>query len=146
MKRSFVFTLLPWILLALMEMMLYLSYRQNDGRFHWFLHFFVGASVALLGMAIFTFVSGRIVPVVPLWMVTGHLIAMFPDVLWQFLITPHEPWMDVFLGHISAHFVPGRNWTWYVVFLICLALYLYAAATRKIAMTTRCFDTTAVRE
>jgi hypothetical protein len=125
-------------------MMLYISYRENDGRFHWFLHFFVGASVALLAMAVFTFVSGRRVLFVPVWLFIGHLIAMIPDVLWQLLIAAHEPWMDVFLGHISAHFMPGRNWTWYVVFLLCLALYLYAVATRETPKDTRC--ATAERE
>lgn len=25
--------------------------------------------------------------------------------------------MDLFLGHSSSHFLPGRNVTWYVVFL-----------------------------
>jgi hypothetical protein len=32
--------------------------------------------------------------------------------------------MDLFLGHISTHFVPGRNLTWYLVFLAALGLYL----------------------
>jgi hypothetical protein len=32
--------------------------------------------------------------------------------------------MDVFLRHISTHFVPGRNWTWYAVFLVTSAAYL----------------------
>jgi len=34
--------------------------------------------------------------------------------------------MDLFLGHISSHFVAGRNVTWYVVFLGALAFYLAA--------------------
>lgn len=33
---------------------------------------------------------------------------------------------DVFLGHIGSHFVPGRNLTWYLVFLAALAAYLSA--------------------
>ena len=33
-------------------------------------------------------------------------------------------WSDVFLGHISTHFVPGRNWAWYAMFLITSAAYL----------------------
>jgi len=32
--------------------------------------------------------------------------------------------MEVFLGHLASHFVPGRNLTWYVVFLASLAAYL----------------------
>ncbi len=38
----------------------------------------------------------------------------------------HEPWMDLFLGHISTHFVPGRNLLWYLAFLASAALYLGA--------------------
>jgi hypothetical protein len=34
--------------------------------------------------------------------------------------------MDLFLGHVSAHFVPGRNTTWLVVFLTAFAGYLTA--------------------
>ncbi len=36
----------------------------------------------------------------------------------------HQWWMDAFLGHISSHFVPGRNWRWYGVFLLTLGGYL----------------------
>jgi hypothetical protein len=32
----------------------------------------------------------------------------------------------VFLGHLSSHYVPGRNLTWYVVFVLSLATYLVA--------------------
>ncbi len=35
---------------------------------------------------------------------------------------PHQRWMDVFLGHLSTHFIPGRNITWYVIFLACSAI------------------------
>jgi hypothetical protein len=59
-----------------------------------------------------------------LWLLAGHAIAMFPDILWNFQLLHHQSWMDIFLGHISSHFVPGRNWSWYVIFLICLAIYL----------------------
>jgi hypothetical protein len=50
---------------------------------------------------------------------------MFPDILWSAELLPHQAWMDIFVLHISSHFIPGRNWTWYVIFLLCLALYLY---------------------
>ena len=36
--------------------------------------------------------------------------------------------MDVFLGHISTHFVPGRNLTWFAVFLLLLSVYLAVVA------------------
>ncbi|MCS6288674.1 MAG: hypothetical protein H8K10_06810 [Nitrospira sp.] len=113
-------------LFATAEVLLYLSYQHHDARFHWFLHFFVGTSAALFVMAVLAYRSIRTIRFPLLWLMTGHAIAMFPDILWNFQLLPHEPWMDVFLLHISSHFIPGRNWTWYVIFLVCLALYLHA--------------------
>jgi hypothetical protein len=116
------------------EVLLYLSYQHHDARFHWFLHFFVGTSAALIAMAVLTYWSNRPIRFPLCWLLTGHIIAMFPDILWNFRWLPHQPWMDVFLLHISSHFIPGRNWTWYIVFLACLALYLYA----RRAVEVRC--------
>lgn len=39
--------------------------------------------------------------------------------------------MDVFLFHISSHYVPGGNWTWYGVFLFFLAGYLATVSTTQ---------------
>ncbi|MGH9183196.1 MAG: hypothetical protein ACRDZ9_05200 [Acidimicrobiales bacterium] len=67
----------------------------------------------------------RPVPLPLLWPVLGHLVAMFPDL--EFVAgVAHQRWMDVFLGHIATHFVPGRNLIWYAVFLASLGLYLAA--------------------
>jgi hypothetical protein len=92
------------------EVALYLSYRHHDARFHWFTHFFVGASAALLVMAAVAARMRRAVPYPLVWPIVGHLGAMFPDFLFRFGIA-HARWMDVFLGHVSSHFIPGRNLT-----------------------------------
>ncbi len=114
-----------WCVLAVaVEIALYLSYRGHDARFHWFAHFFVGSAVALLVMSVVALRTRRPVPLPLVWPLLGHLYAMFPDLLFTGGHIAHEPWMDVFLGHISTHFVPGRNLTWYVVFLSAVALYL----------------------
>lgn len=55
-----------------------------------------------------------------------HLFAITPDLLFAAGIA-HRRWMDIFLGHVGSHFVPGRNLTWYVVFLASLAAYLVAS-------------------
>jgi len=107
------------------EVSLYLSYRGHDARFHWFTHFFVGASAALVVMAVVTLRTGRAVASPLVWPLLGHVFAMAPDLLFAGGIA-HQRWMDVFLGHISSHFVPGRNLTWYAVFLAALVLYLAA--------------------
>lgn len=115
-----------WCLAAIgVEIGLYLSYQGHDARFHWFTHFFVGTSAALLVMAVRTLRSRRPVSYPFVWPVAAHLVAMTPDLLFA-AGKAHETWMDLFLGHVSSHYVPGRNLTWYAVFLVCLAGYLFA--------------------
>jgi len=113
-----------WCALAvIVEVALYVSYEGHDARFHWFTHFFVGASAALIVMAAVAHTTGRPVLLPLIWPLIGHLIAMTPDFLFTAGIA-HRRWMDIFLGHISTHSVPGRNFTWYGVFAVCLGLYL----------------------
>jgi len=126
------------VLAAAVEIGLYLSYRGHDARFHWFTHLFVGASLALAVMAVVTLRTLRPVPYPLVWIVLAHLVAMAPDLLFEGGIA-HERWMDLFLAHISSHFVPGRNLTWYTVFLTTLAFYL-VAIDRSRVMTRRALD------
>lgn len=117
--------LCAWCLAAVVvEVGLYLSYRHHDARFHWFTHFFVGASAALVVMTLVAWRTHRPVPLPLVWIVAGHAFAMFPDFLFE-AGTVHERWMDLFLGHLISHFVPGGNATWYAVFTACLGLYLF---------------------
>jgi hypothetical protein len=117
---------------VVVEAGLYLSYRGHDARFHWFTHFFVGASVALGAMTALTARTGRPVPYPLVWPLLAHLVAMAPDLLFVAGVA-HRRWMDVFLGHISTHFVPGRNLTWYALFVVSLAAYLLAVARARAA-------------
>jgi len=110
---------------VVVEVALYLSYRGHDARFHWFTHFYVGSSTAVVVMAAVTARTGRPVRYPLVWPLLGHLFAMAPDLAFAGGVA-HKRWMDVFLGHIASHFVPGRNLTWYAVFLVALALYLVA--------------------
>jgi hypothetical protein len=113
-----------WCLVAVaVEVALYLSYRGHDARFHWFTHFFIGASLALLVMTVVALRTHRPVPLPLLWILLAHTFAMIPDLLFVGGRV-HERWMDLFLGHLSSHCVPGRNLTWYLVFLVSLTLYL----------------------
>ena len=113
-----------WCVTAVLaEVGLYASYRGHDARFHWFTHFFVGASVALIVMAVVAARNRRPPPLPLVWILLAHVVAMLPDFLFTAGVA-HARWMDVFLGHISTHFVPGRNLTWFVVFLVVLGAYL----------------------
>ncbi len=124
-----------WCVLAVAaEVTLYLSYRGHDARFHWFTHFFVGGAVALVLMALRAAATRRPVPLPLVWPVAGHVVAMTPDLLFTGGVA-HERWMDIFLGHVSSHYGPGRNLTWYVVFLASLGLYL--ATVDRLRQRTR---------
>jgi len=107
------------------EAFLYLTYQAHEARFHWFTHFFVGGTVALFTMTAWVVLEKRPVRLPALWVVLGQLVAMFPDFLFKFG-SPHRHWMDVFLAHLTSHFVPGRNLTWYAIFLLALAGHLTA--------------------
>lgn len=109
---------------VVVEIGLYLSYRGHDARFHWFTHFLVGSAVTLVIMCVVALRARRPVPVPLVWLLLGHLFAMLPDLAFTGGHVAHEAWMDVFLGHVSTHFVPGRNLTWYLVFLVATACYL----------------------
>ena len=113
--------------LVAIEGLLYWRYGDEQARWHWFTHLYVGASLALLLMACYVRSRGRVPSLAILYPVVGHLYAMFPDVLFSAGIA-HQHWMDIFLGHISTHFVPARNLTWYGIFAASLAVFLYAAS------------------
>lgn len=113
----------PWLLLVVVEALLYLSYRAHDARFHWLTHFLVGGAVALFGMALYARLRRRPAALPALWVLAGHLFAMFPDFVFE-AGRPHEWWMDVFLLHIRSHFVPGGNVFWLALLLLALGAYL----------------------
>ena len=71
---------------------------------------------------------GRAVPYPLVWLLAGHVYAMVPDFLFLLFGIAHDRWMDVFLWHIRAHFIPGRNITWYLIFLASLAVHLVILA------------------
>ena len=105
------------------EVLLYLSYRGHDARFHWLTHFLVGASFALALMTVQSWRTRRPTRFPLVWLLLAHLYAMVPDLLFS-LGVPHYRWMEVFLGHISSHFAPGRNFAWLAVFAASLGVYL----------------------
>lgn len=106
------------------EIFLYLSYSLDRSSFHWATHFFVGNIVVFVGFSIWEYVTHRPVGLPFVWLLGGHLFAMAPDLLFRYAHIAHERWMDIFFGHITTHFIPGQNWTWYVLFMITFGMYL----------------------
>ena len=108
--------------LIVAELALFASYRGHEAGFHWATHFLVGLTAAgLLNLAWLALkgapMRGQIASIYGL-----HLFAMFPDLLFSAGI-PHDDWMDVFLGHISSHYVAGGAATWLVLALASSGIY-----------------------
>lgn len=108
------------------EILLYRRFQEGDGTFHYFTHFFAGASLALVLMTFAAHRWRRPVRLPLLAVLAGHLFAMAPDILYLESIA-HTRWMDVFVAHNTSHFLPGRNISWYIVFLVAMTLYLVTA-------------------
>jgi len=124
MSRRHWLGLCAWCLLAVVvEIGLYLSYHDHDAGFHRFAHFYAGASAALLLMSLVAWRQRRPVRFPLLWIVAAHVYAMFPDLLFVAGI-PHQPWMVVFLGHITIHYIPGANLTLFAIFMASFAVCL----------------------
>lgn len=107
------------------EVLLYISYSGHQAAFHWATHFLVGltaaASVNLACLALKGAPArGQLLSVLGL-----HLYAMAPDLLFSGANVPHDGWMDLFLGHISAHYVPGGVRTWLIVALLSSGVYAW---------------------
>lgn len=111
------------------EMALFGTYRDNDARFHWYVHFLTAGQMTLHALA---WRRRRGLPVPPATgtVVAVHLLAAVPDVLFMGGVA-HRRWMDVFVGHVASHRMPGRNTTWYALFLLALADYLRSAPTPR---------------
>lgn len=114
------------VVLVAAEVLLLRSYGAHDARFHWATHFLVGLAFAALWCLARLVLTGAPGPRWLLMTVLGfHLYAMLPDLLFRGGV-PHYRWMDVFLGHVAAHYVPGGDLTWFVVAAVCSGLYAAA--------------------
>ena len=114
------------LLLVVAEIALYASYDVHDARFHWATHFLVALAVASLVLTVRLLITGVPGPRLLLPAVLGlHLFAMTPDIVFRAGI-PHYPWMNVFLGHIASHEMPGGDGTWLAIALVCLGLFIGA--------------------
>lgn len=109
------------------EGVLLAAYASQDAVYHWLIHFLVGGAAALLLTAATSLVHRRALGHIGAAVFTGHAVAAFPDALFL-LGVAHARWMDVFLGHLSSHDVPGGLWTLYAAFLTALAGYLLTLA------------------
>ena len=86
--------------------MVALTYQSYGTWWHWLLHQQVGWGLGLAVAALLAAATGRRVPAAAA-LVGGQLLSIVPDLLFRFSRMPHEPSMDLWLGHISIHTGPS---------------------------------------
>ena len=112
------------LILVVAEIGLFATYSVHDARFHWATHFLVALTVAALLLLTRLVLTGAPGPRFMVLVILGvHLFAMAPDLLFRGGV-PHSPWMDLFLGHIWAHSLPGGDGSWLLIALTATASYV----------------------
>jgi hypothetical protein len=95
-----------WTGLAALEVLVARSYLGFGTWWHWLLHQQVGWGVGLAVAALVATVS-RWRPPAVVALLGGQVASIVPDLQFRFARMPHEPSMDVWLGHISLHTGPS---------------------------------------
>ena len=95
-----------WAGLVALEVVVARTYLGFGTWWHWLLHQQVGWGVGLATAALVASVSRWHVPAV-VALLGGQLASIVPDLQFRFGRMPHEPSMDLWLGHISLHTGPS---------------------------------------
>ena len=98
--------LLGWVGLVALEVVVARAYAGFGTWWHWLLHQQVGWGVGLGTAALVATVS-RWRPPAVVALLAGQLVSIVPDLQFRFGRMPHEPSMDVWLGHIALHTGPS---------------------------------------
>ena len=95
-----------WVGLLALEVVVARAYAGFGTWWHWLLHQQVGWGVGLATAALVGTVSRWRVPAV-VALLGGQVASIVPDLQFRFGRMPHEPSMDLWLGHISLHTGPS---------------------------------------
>ena len=98
--------LAAWAGLVALQVVVARTYVGFGTWWHWLLHTQVGWGVGLATAALVAAVSRWRVPAV-VALLAGQLASIVPDLQFRFARMPHEPSMDVWLGHIAIHTGPS---------------------------------------
>lgn len=115
--------LLQLTILAAGELALYDAYRGEQAGVHWTVHLLVGLTAAAvwnLGVLLVKAAParGQLISIL-----VFHVYAIFPDLLFD-AGAPHARSMDVFLGHLSVHYLPGGERSWLAIGLASFGIYV----------------------
>ena len=122
---------------AAAQVALAIAYQNRGTWWHYLLHQLIGWGVGLsVAAGLMVWRRGLVVPPV-LAAVAGQLVSIGPDLMFRFLRMPHEPSMDLYLGHISIHRGPSPVLVALAVFLLGGWAWIAAAARRpRLALGT----------
>ena len=95
-----------WAGLTALQLSVAVAYAGRGTWWHWLLHQLVGWGLGLGAAALVFAVVRRQVPAVVALLV-GQLLSIVPDLQFRYARMPHEPSMDLWLGHISLHTGPS---------------------------------------
>lgn len=98
------------VALVSVEVYFYARYAESGAEFHFWLHALLGGALGLVLLTLLRLWRRR--EARPLRAheagLAGHLVSAVPDVLFLVVGVLHAAWMDVFVLHITAHFLwPG---------------------------------------
>ena len=88
------------------EISVAVAYLNFGTWWHWLLHQLIGWGIGLSAAALVGVVSRYRVPAV-VALVAGQVASIVPDLQFRYARMPHEPSMDLWLGHISIHTGPS---------------------------------------
>ena len=112
--------------LIAVEAVLFQRYDAEQARFHWSTHFLDALAFTSLVLLARLWVAGRPGPRnILLTLLAFHVYAIVPDLMFS-EGSAHTMWMNVFLGHIAEHYLPGGALGWLAVALALSGTYAAA--------------------
>lgn len=115
------------------EIYFFSRYNELGAEFHFWLHGLFGATLGLMGLALWRLfkrrLQGRMLGLEAGFV--GHIFSAMPDIIFLMFGVLHMYWMDIFALHISLHFVPQPLLVQFVLFLLALVAYGLAGTGQR---------------
>ena len=109
------------------------AYYSRGTWWHYLLHQYVGWGLGLSAAALVWALTRRRVPAL-VALLAGQLVSIVPDLMFTFMRMPHEPSMDLWVGHISIHRGPSPLLVATAVLLLGGLGWLSAATRPRVAV------------
>lgn len=113
------------VVLVAVELVIFRRYDAEQTRFHWSTHWLDAVAFTALLLARLL-ITGRPGPRYLIQMLVGfHVYAIVPDLMFS-EGSAHTMWMNVFLGHIAEHYLPGGVTARLAIAVLSTAAYVAA--------------------